>query len=420
MRFATALPAQLEFRFADDASAHGHEITARCTSAAELRSAISSGAVALAIVASSPRYLTSELLAVADDHGARLVGVAATDDDRRHAASLGLHEVADAASPWSVFESMLSGSATSARDDTPASSGESEAEPEAVRGRVITVWGPGGAPGRTTTAVTIASELAAAGQRVVLVDADTHGAAIAPTLGLLDEAPGLAAACRLAAAQRFTEDEFERIAPVRRTRSGSFRVLTGIARAGRWPELADERVRAVLDALRAWNDWVVVDTAASLERDEELVSDIRTPRRNAATLAALAVADTVVAVCAADTVGVARLLRAHPELLAACGTDRVLVLANRVRAGSLGIDPAGEVTRALHRLGGIRAPAIVPYDRAACDAASLGAVPLEQAAPRSAARQALRAFIARDLAPGLLDAPVGRGSRRRNGMLASG
>lgn len=419
MRFATALPGQLELRFADDAHLRGHEIAARCASADELASAISSGAVALALVASSQRYLTSELLAVADDHGARLIGVATTDDDRRHAALLGLHEVADAASPWPVFEAMLAGSTPEVRDEGSVLRGEL-AETAATLGRVITVWGPGGAPGRTTIAVTIASELAAAGERVVLVDADTHGAAIAPTLGLLDEAPGFAAACRLAAAERFTEDEFERIAPVRRIRTGSFRVLTGIARAGRWPELADERVRSVLDALRAWNDWVVVDTAASLERDEELVSDIRTPRRNAATLAALAVADTVVAVCAADTVGVARLLRAQPELLAACGTDRVLVLANRVRASALGIDPAGEVTRALQRLGGLRAPAIVPYDRAACDAASLAAVPLAQAAPRSAVRQALRAFIAREVAPALFDAPVRRRSRGRNGAALSG
>ena len=51
------------------------------------------------------------------------------------------------------------------------------------------------------------------------------------------------------------------------------------------------RVGAALDHCRAWVDDIVVDVAASLERDEEIVSDLDGPRRNAATHAALAAAD---------------------------------------------------------------------------------------------------------------------------------
>lgn len=460
MRFALCLPRDLEPRFEDLATRHGHEITARYAEASELASAISSRHVELALVATSPRYLSAELLSLADSHATRVIGVATTDADRRYGAALGLLELADAGSDWQEFERMLLGvgldgggpaevtgpvrmpvDSAPARDAVtnmvagpgrlsaaPAlaqplpSPPQSRPGPEGGRSSVIVVWGPGGAPGRTTTAITVASELASFGHRVVLVDADTHGAAIAPTLGLFDEAPGFAAACRLAAAERFTEEEFYRVAPVHRTRNGEFRVLTGIANASRWPELGADRIRSVLRALRAWNDVIVIDVAASLERDEELISDVAVPRRNAATLTALDEADQVLAVTTADPLGVARLLRALTELETAVDRDDdgggsaasqpapVTVVVNRLRTGALGIDAAGEVRRALRRLGGIEHAVLVPYDRAAHDAASLSATPLTDAAPRSSARRALRELVERQLRP---SAPGGAAAPRR-------
>ena len=43
------------------------------------------------------------------------------------------------------------------------------------------MWGPKGGPGRTTVAVNLAFEAAAAGGEVLLVDADTYGGAVAHT-----------------------------------------------------------------------------------------------------------------------------------------------------------------------------------------------------------------------------------------------
>ncbi|MGA7148209.1 MAG: P-loop NTPase, partial [Microbacterium sp.] len=62
--------------------------------------------------------------------------------------------------------------------------------------RIIAVWGPAGAPGRSTVAVELAVELARGGRHVGLIDADTHAPSIALALGLADEGPGFAAACR--------------------------------------------------------------------------------------------------------------------------------------------------------------------------------------------------------------------------------
>ena len=75
---------------------------------------------------------------------------------------------------------------------------EPAAESNPPNGRVIAVWGPTGAPGRTTVAAGLA--VAAAGSiATLLIDADVYGGVLASAFGLLDESPGLAGACRMAA-----------------------------------------------------------------------------------------------------------------------------------------------------------------------------------------------------------------------------
>jgi MinD-like ATPase involved in chromosome partitioning or flagellar assembly len=261
-----------------------------------------------------------------------------------------------------------------------------EAPGERPPGKVIAVWGPQGAPGRTTTALAVAGEIAAAGRSVVLVDADVHGGTVAATLGLLDEAPGFAAACRLAAAESLTEAELERVAQHHpSTRAPGFAVLTGISRPDRWPELAEGRVSAVLQACRAWRDHTVVDVSFNLEDDEEISSDMFAPRRNAATHAVLRSADHVVAVVSADTVGLSRFFRSYVQLLEIVDPSRVSVLVNRVRPSAGGWDAAGQVRRTLFRFGSVEAAAFVPEDREALDAAVLAGATLRDIAPRSPA-----------------------------------
>ncbi|MBM7410227.1 MinD-like ATPase involved in chromosome partitioning or flagellar assembly [Clavibacter michiganensis] len=253
-------------------------------------------------------------------------------------------------------------------------------------GRVIAVWGPQGAPGRTTTALAVAGEVAAAGRSAVLVDADVHGGTVAATLGLLDEAPGFAAACRLAAADSLTVQELERIAQHHpSTRAPGFSVLTGISRPDRWPELAEGRVSAVLQACRGWRDYTVVDASFNLEDDEEISSDMFAPRRNAATHAVLRGADHVVAVVSADTVGLSRFFRAYVQLLEIVDPSRVSVLVNRVRPSAGGWDAASQVRRTLFRFGSVEAAAYVPEDRESLDAAVLAGATLRDVAPRSPA-----------------------------------
>ncbi len=267
----------------------------------------------------------------------------------------------------------------------PKSAPSASAGPAARRPRTIVVWGPAGAPGRTTVAIGLAAELAARGHAVALIDADTYGGSIAPALGLLDEAPGFAAACRLAGAESLTMGELDRVAQLAEAGTTTpLSVLTGIGRPHRWPELSAGRVAAVLDRCRRWREAIVVDAGFNLESDEELSSDLAAPRRNAATIAALRAADEVVAVGAADPVGLARLLRAHGDLLETAEAARVRVVINRVRASVLGIDPHGQVRQTLQRFAGVHDAVLIENDPDAADRALLTARPVTIAAPRSA------------------------------------
>ncbi|GAA5039214.1 CpaE family protein [Microbacterium fluvii] len=264
-------------------------------------------------------------------------------------------------------------------------------------GTVIAVWGAAGSPGRTTVAIELAVELARGRRHVALADADSHAPSLALALGLADEGPGFAAACRQAERGELDARELSRIALS--PEGSTLDVLTGINRPARWPELTSDRVGAVLAACREWAAFTVVDVAASLERDEEIVSDFGNVRRNAATLAALAAADIVIAVVGADPVGVSRFLRAYPELRATVGATPVAVVANRLRPGTLGIDARGQVRRTLERFGGVSEVWFLPTDPRSADAALLQARPIAEVAPKSALTAAIRRFVGEVLVP---------------------
>ncbi len=401
---ALAVPRAVERRLVAELVRHGHRAQARCDAAADLAAALSTGGCDVAVVAAAPGYLDRELLAASDAAGVRLIGLVASDAERRLAASVGLIDLLPVDCEWQVLESAMI--------DAPVI-----AQREPVRGQVIAVWGPAGAPGRTTVAITVAAEIAAAGYSVALADADTHSASIAPALGLLDESPGFAAACRLAGARTLDIAELERVGQRYLSGHGSFWVLTGIGRPSRWPELSSDRVVGTLRACRDWVDYTVVDTSSSLENDEEISSDLFAPRRNAATIAALREADHVVAVGSADPVGMSRFLRAHVDLIEMLLTDRLSVVMNRIRSSAIGLNPTAQVEQALRRFGGIEAPVLVPHDQSAFDAAVLSGRTLRDVAVRSPARTAIGEFVAARLLPARAEQPLTRRATRMRAAL---
>ena len=87
-----------------------------------------------------------------------------------------------------------------------------------------------------------------------------------------------------------------------------------------------------------------------------------------------ALLDDVVAVGAADPLGLARLLRTHADLLETLDGARVRIVANRVRASVLGIHPHGQVRQTLDRFAAIRDAVLINDDPDAADAALLAAL----------------------------------------------
>jgi MinD-like ATPase involved in chromosome partitioning or flagellar assembly len=280
------------------------------------------------------------------------------------------------------------------------------------QGWVIAVWGPAGAPGRTTVALNLASELARLGQPTVLVDADTYGGCIAQSLSLLDEAPGLAAATRSADQGSLDLAVLARLAP--EVCSG-LRVLTGLPKAERWPELRAAALEHVLTLTRQLGRFTVIDCGFSLEDDEELSYDTLAPRRNAATLTSLAVADQVLAVGAGDPIGLQRLVRGLQELGTVASPSPTIVI-NRVRASAVGPRPERSIREVLGRFAGVDDVRFIPDDPATLDGALLTGRSLAEAAPDSRVRQSVLALASE--VSGVPAQPVGRrrhGSRGRSG-----
>ncbi|WP_374946524.1 CpaE family protein [Agreia sp.] len=381
-----------------------HDIVARVDTAHELIAHMKVRDLDGVVVSATRRHLSLEVLAEADDAGIRLVAVASDDADRRYALSLGLFEVVDARAPWSEIELLLRGGVAVPRG----------AAAQRGAGSVIAVWGPAGAPGRTTVAIQLAAELAFRGKTVALVDADTYGGAVAPSLGMLDESPSFAAACRLASRDSLTLAELERIASRYTSPRAEFWILSGIGRASRWPELGADRVATVLGACRQWVDYVIVDTGFNLETDEEIASDMFAPRRNAATLAALRQADRVVAVGAADPIGLSRFLRAHVDLLEQVETAEISVVINRLRASSVGSNAQHQVQQTLRRFGGLDDAVFIPLDMAGVDAAVLAGKSISDAAPRSPVRTAIAHLVDVSILP-----PSAQGTSRKEARRAA-
>jgi MinD-like ATPase involved in chromosome partitioning or flagellar assembly len=270
---------------------------------------------------------------------------------------------------------------------------ESAAAPP-ERARIVAVWGPTGAPGRTTVATTLAAEVASRGAEVLLVDADTYGGCVAQSLGLLDEAPGIAAACRAAEQGSLDLPVLAGLAP--QVLPG-LRVLTGLPKAERWTEVRAAALERVLQLSRSLVSLVVVDCGFCLEDDEELSYDTVAPRRNEATLTSLATADTVIAVGGADPVALQRFVRGLQEL-GTVPSPQPLPVVNRVRSAAVGSRPEVRIAASLQRFAGLEAVRFVPDDPAAVDAAVLAGRSLVEQAPESPARSAI-ADLASVVAP---------------------
>lgn len=379
----------------------GVVVVRRCVDLADLLSVAPTGVAQVAVVSPGLRRLDRDALGRLAAAGVAVVGLAPAGDENaeRRLRQLGIDVVvADDAAPRVVADAVRAAHARGAPTEVGfAGSGTGSAAlvppvaaapVEPGSGRLVAVWGPTGAPGRTSVAVGLAAELAGLDVSALLVDADVYGGAVAQVLGFLEEAPGLAAACRLANTGVL---DLPKLAQLVRDAGAGLSVLPGISRPARWPELRPAAFASVLALCRSLADITVIDCGFSLEQDEELAYDTAAPRRNGATLAALGAADTVLVVGSADPVGLQRLVRGLSDLRETVPTAATpLVVVNRTRPGVFAGDIRSEVGAALQRYAGMLPTAYLPLDVAAYDAALATGRTLREAAPGAPIR---RAFV---------------------------
>lgn len=343
----------------------------RCVDVDDLLAAASAGQAAAAVVGIDAPGLDAAAVDHLRAHGVQPVAVVpsdAVDAGRLRASRVGIGAVVDEAALHLLADAVVAAVSTPDAPPTvprhgPALGADADgptAEPGAgPRGRALVVWGPAGAPGRTTLAAAVAAELARRRRRTILVDADPYGGTVAQQLGILDEVSGLLAATRLATAGTLADG----FASVQRGLDQHLSVVTGLPRADRWAEVRAGTLEHLLDVGRSHGD-VVVDTGPSLEEDG---LDPGRPGRNRLTLEAVGGADELLVVGTADPVGLSRLARGLVELDEVTGGVPVRVVVNRMRS-TLGWSEK-DVAAMVRGFGRVASLHVVPDDRAAVDRA---------------------------------------------------
>lgn len=379
VRVATALSdTDFEHRLAQrlakaDTGAH---LVRRCLDLIELRSVAGAHLVDVVVVDPGMRGFDRDVVGHLHSLGVRVVGVVATAEAGVETSQgLGQGFGVDAVVPAddALVCLALRGGVTSHQIPQGGSDGASE-------GRVVAVWGPLGSPGRTTLATAIADEISRTECAVLLADADSYGASVAQQLGLLDDASGLAAACRLAGAGRLDAEGLQRCTVAL---PGGMRVLTGIAKPDRWDELRPASLETVWQESRRSYAVTVVDVGFCVEHDEFAGAEGIQPQRNQASVSTLRTADTVIAVADSSPVGLVRFIRDLTAVRSLAPTAQTLVVANRVAKRD-----EASVTALLKYQLGVEAVQCLPPDSAVVEAWRSGLM-LSERSRRSALQKAI-------------------------------
>jgi MinD-like ATPase involved in chromosome partitioning or flagellar assembly len=382
----------------------------RCVDLPDLLGTASTGTTSVAVVSPTLPGLDADSVAALVRSGLQVVVVAAPDQlldgDAERLRRLGVGHLLSSPELASLAETVRGAGEEAVV--AGARSAVAPSVPGGAAGRLLVVWGPTGAPGRTTVAVGIATELAVAGTDVLLLDVDAYGGAVAQHLGVLDEASGLLAAARAANTGRLDADL---LASYARQVAPRLRVLTGLPRPERWQEVRPVAFGDLLEEVAGCASYAVLDAGFNLEAEAPDPFGSSAPQRNEMTLASLQRADEVVVVGSADPVGLARLARGLVELREVLPAVRPRVVVNRTRP-SLGwsdLEIRGMVEGFVTPLG----VHFLPDDRAAADRALMTGRSLAECGD-SALRTAMR-----ELARAVAGEPADPARRRRGRALGA-
>ena len=311
----------------------------RCVDRVELLAAMRSGEIDSIVAVGAPSWFDAEAAAEAGRGGIRVVGIADNSLEtealqQRGASVLNAHatvgEIVDAcrfANPASMPPSITT---------------------ESRPGRVIAVWGPKGAPGRTTIAIELSHALAETAEGTVLMDADPYGGDVLQMLGVVEELPTVVWA---AAAAASADGRSDFIANLRRVGRHGPLLVPGLPRADLWPEVSDYGYAELIKLLAAQTRFLVVDIGFCFESQGSFGGP---DGRNGMALATLERADRVIAVCRGDVVGIKNFIWSFESLRDHVDEERVSIVLNRVRG------EGRELGELLFRHTGVRPTVLIP------------------------------------------------------------
>ncbi len=255
--------------------------------------------------------------------------------------------------------------------------------------KTICYWSAQGSVGRSHLAAATAVELASLGFRTLLIDLDVVAPVQLQLFGFGENHLGIASATRLAARAELSEEALNSLLLEYQMPKARLWLLPGLHLVSRWPELGYQPTLDLINFATQNFDYVVIDTSANIER--ELVDQRTLAERNAATIAALNAADSIVAICPNDPIGLSRFVWAVQEIKQLGQSSKLVTVVNRMPATRTKQNASLET--ALDRLAGLKVFAYLPDDQALFDRALDEALPINLVPKNSAVKQALSTFI---------------------------
>lgn len=304
----------------------------RCLDVVDLGARCELGEFSVVVV--DPQYprLSSTVLTRAQDAGVRLIGLAGTEHDFGQLRDWGIDDVVrvDDRDLAMTCEKLADLVATKPRDDSGPRARPGRSRAMIGNGTLTAVWGPPGAPGRTSVAVALA-QAASGSLNTILIDGDTTNHGLASHLALVESTSGLIAAVHHAERGQLGDDALRRLAL---TLSPRLCVLTGLPHVARRTELRMAGARRLWNVATSTFGSTVVDVGHGIDdligSWSDSFGEFEQPTHVPAATA-LASCNVLVAVTGCEPAAVSRMLSHLPSVRALNPDAQMKIVVNRVR-----------------------------------------------------------------------------------------
>ena len=308
------------------------KIKRRCVDSVDLIAALHSGLATKVVISADFPNLSSITISSAKKLECEIFGIY-IQDDRDSLEKLNGLGVKDnfALNQIDIGKSMINIIRQLSQDTEVEKFIENDNNANKIPG-LISVWGTHGSPGRTTTAINVAFQLAADNFPTLLIDLDADAPSISAALGLVSEVPGISSVIHDAVKGRLSLESIEKnVIEV----SKGLHVLTGISNPNRWPELRTDGLIQVLKLCSQIYQNIVCDLSAILpEATDESISDLNIFKRFDHVSRVLEVSQKVIFVLSATPLS---LIRASESLekLSEISSQEPIIILNKINTFSL-------------------------------------------------------------------------------------